>query len=313
MSTTVAPQVSLALRNVLVATDFSPCSERALLHAVAAAHHFGSTLHLVHVVQSRNYCLLPPDAYIGTPDAISLAIQLAREDAQRRLSDVLHRTHCDDLKSRIWLKASTSVGDTIRALVESEHIDLAVLGTHGRTGLRRMILGSVAEDVFRHASCPVLTVGPHSWSSDPQAVRLKHVLFPTDLSADSARALAFAMAVASEFSAAFTVLTIIERLDGEAALDRSRVFKALKDRMREMVCAAGPMPPQIAFEVEVGEVADTVVETAARLGVDLITFGLKPPDSFMDRLPWMHAYKVICEARCPVLSLRGVPASRFME
>lgn len=302
---TAAPHLALALRNILVATDFSPCSERALLHAVAAAHHCGSTLYLAHVVQPGIFYTLPPDAYMGTPDALDLALKQASTEAQTQVTDVLRRTHCEDVKHRILVQQGAAVGETLRTIIERENVDLAVVGTHGRTGLRRIVMGSVAENVFRYAPCPVLTVGPHSWRSDPQSVHLKHVLFPTDFSTDSARALPIAMATAADFGAAFTVLTIIERLDGEAVHDRSRVVSALEQRMREMVCAVGPVPPETVFQVKFGDVAEVVIEAVARLGVDLVVFGLKAPDTYVDRLPWMHAYKVVCEAGCPVLSLRG--------
>ncbi|MBZ5723002.1 MAG: universal stress protein [Acidobacteriia bacterium] len=304
MPTTV-PQLALALRNILVATDFSACSERALLHAIAAAHHCGSTLHFVHVVQPEIFSILPPEAYIGTPDALAMALKQANAEVDTLVIDVLQRTHCEDLKHRIWVQQGASVSDTLRAIIEREHIDLAVVGTHGRTGLRRLVLGSVAEGVFRYAPCPVLTVGPHSWRSDPQSVYLKHVLFPTDFSPDSARALPIAMAVATDFGATLTLLNIIERFDGEATHDRPRVVAALEQRMHDMVCAVGPVPPGTVFQVEFGEVADTVIEAVTRLGVDLVVFGLKAPDTYVDRLPWMNAYKIVCEVGCPVLSLRG--------
>jgi hypothetical protein len=64
------------------------------------------------------------------------------------------------------------------------------------------------------------------------------------------------------------------------------------------------------FQVGFGAVAETVIETASSLGVDLVAFGLKAPDSYVDRLPWMHAYKVVCEAGCPVLSVRGASQGR---
>jgi nucleotide-binding universal stress UspA family protein len=298
------PQAALALRNVLFATDFSPCSERALLHAVAVAHLYGSTLHLVHVLQPALFSLIPPEGYPGTCEAEKLAMDLARADARKLVAAVLCRTHCEGLNNRIWVNLGLA-GETLCAIIQREHIDLAVVGTHGRTGLRKVVLGSVAEDVFRHASCPVLTVGPHSWRSDPQSVHLKHVLFPTDLSADSARALPIAMAIAAKFDATVTILHVVERLDAEAAHDKRCVASALEERMLKMVSSAGPMPQGIVARVGFGDVADTVMETADRIGVDLIAFGLRAPDTYVDRLPWMHAYKIVCEAACPVLSLRG--------
>jgi nucleotide-binding universal stress UspA family protein len=223
---TTTPQLALALRNILVATDFSPCSERALLHAVAAAHHCGSTLHLVHVVQPGIFYVLPPEAHVWTPEALDLALKKSSAEAHTLVTDVLQRTHCEDIKHRIWVHQGADVGETLRTIIELENIDLAVVGTRGRTGLHRIVLGSVAENIFRYAPCPVLTVGPHSWRSDPQSVHLKHVLFPTDFSTESARALPIAMATAADFGAALTMLTIIERLEREAALDRPRVVAA---------------------------------------------------------------------------------------
>lgn len=304
MATTTL-QLALALRNILVATDFSLCSERALLHAVAAAHHCGSTLHLLHIVQPGAFCVLPPDAYMGTPEAIDLAQKQASTEADTLLKNVLRRTHCEDLKHKTWVQQGMGVGETLRAFVNSEHIDLAVVGTHGRTGLRRLVMGSVAEDVFRHAPCPVLTVGPHSWRSDPQSVHLKHILFPTDFSSDSVRALPITLATASDFDAALTILSIIPHLEGEAAHDQRRVVAAREQRMREIVEAVAPIPPKTTFQVLFGDVPEVVIGAVASQGVDLVAFGLKAPDTYSDRLPWMYAYKIICEVGCPVLSLRG--------
>jgi nucleotide-binding universal stress UspA family protein len=302
---TATPQLKLALRNVLVATDFSPCSGRAVSHALAAAQHFGSTLHILHVVQPGIFSMLPPDAYMGTQEAIEIALTQADAAAHKRLNEILQRAHCEDLKHRIWVRESPAVGETVRAMVQREHIDLAVVGTHGRTGLRRMVMGSVAEDVFRNASCPVLTVGPHSWRCDPPAVQLKHLLFPTDFSKASERALPIAMAIAADFGATLTVATILDPLEGEAAHDSRRVVSALQERMREMVSVVAPVPSGTTFRVEFGNVAEKVIECVDRLAIDLVVFGLKAPDTYVDRLPWAHAYKIVCEASCPVLSLRG--------
>ncbi len=302
------PQVALAIHNILMATDFSPCSERALLHAVAAAHHFGSTLHLAHVVQPAAFAFVPPEGYAGSAVAIEKAVDLARAEVGARLNEVLRTTNCLDLNRQTWVKVG-AVGETLRAIIVREHIDFVVVGTHAKTGLRKLVLGSVAEDIFRNAPCPVLTVGPHSWQSDPRSVRLRHVLFPTDLSPESARALPLARGIAVDFAAAITLLHVVERPDFEAIHDRARVVGALQGRMRDMLAAAGSMPPGANFEVTIGNVDEEIIATATSLGVDLIAFGLKSPDTNVDRLPWMHAYKVVCEAGCPVLSLRGPSTS----
>jgi hypothetical protein len=113
------------------------------------------------------------------------------------------------------------------------------------------------------------------------------------------------MAIASKFAAPLTILHVVERLDPEAAHDRLRVVAALEERMREMVLSTGPTPPGTTFQVAFGDVADCIINSAASLHVDLVAFGLKAPDTYVDRLPWMHAYKVVCQVACPVLTLRG--------
>src|SRR5512141_3058352 len=104
------PQAALALKNILIATDFSPCSDRALLHAVAAAHRFGSTLHVVHVVPPTLFSMLPPDAYMSTPEIQSAAADKAREKAEQKISEVLRDNHCEEVKHKTWVQLG-SVGE----------------------------------------------------------------------------------------------------------------------------------------------------------------------------------------------------------
>jgi nucleotide-binding universal stress UspA family protein len=141
-------------------------------------------------------------------------------------------------------------------------------------------------------------------------VRLKHILFPTDFSPESAQALPLATAIADDFGGRITMLHVVERLEADAAQDRARVITGLQERMREMASLTAQISPRMDFQVGFGAVAETVIETASSLGVDLVAFGLKAPDSYVDRLPWMHAYKVVCEAGCPVLSVRGASRGR---
>lgn len=299
-----APQAALAIRNVLIATDFSPCSERAVLHAVAVAHHFHSTLHVAHIIKPSLFSMSPPDAYMAASENVRIAVDLARADAEKNIAEVLRSSHCEDIQHRTWVPVG-EVGEMLQCIMEREHIDLAVVGTHGRTGINRIIMGSVAEDVFRHAPCPVLTIGPHSWRSNPQTVHLRRILFPTDLSPESLSAIPYVMGIATEFHASITMLHTVERLDGEARYDTLRVVAALEERMREMVAISGCIPPPMNYDVKFGDIADTVIDAASRLEIDLVAFGLKAPRTYVDRLPWMHAYKMVCEVPCPVLSLRS--------
>lgn len=300
---TTTPQ-ALALRNILIASDFSPCSENALFHAVSVAHYFGSCLHFAYVVTPTPFAMVPPEGYMGIVQAEDYAVELARADAREKVADVLRQSGCEELKSKVCVSLG-HVGDCLREVISREHIDLAVVGTHGRTGLRKFMSGSVAESVFRNVTCPVLTIGPNCWRADPQRIHIDRILFPTDLSPESAQALPIMQVIASKFGARVTLLHVVERLDTEAAHDRARVVTALDDRMRTLAKGAGLDPSNMEVEVAFGDIAESVLETASLKKADLVVFGLKAPKKHEDELPWKHAYKIMCEIACPVLSLRG--------
>ena len=136
----------IAAKNILVAVDFAPASDAALTYGRALARAFGATLHVFHVIE--NPFLRPT---FGNPDDIRANI---RESLEARLTD-------DDrtaLHARAVLETSDHPSEAIVGYATRAGIDLIVLGTHGRSGMERVLMGSVAEHVVRNAPCPVLTV-----------------------------------------------------------------------------------------------------------------------------------------------------------
>lgn len=138
----IAPE-ALAIRNILVATDFSPFSDQAIRAALALARHFGATLHLLHVVHH----------------AAERAAALDRLGA-------LAEAQADGVP----FTASVAVGRPAPEIVRyaaREQMDLIVVGTHGRTGLAHAVMGSVAEAVVRTALCQVLTIRLRAPAGEP--------------------------------------------------------------------------------------------------------------------------------------------------
>ena len=144
----------IALKNVLVATDFGEAAEMALSYGRQLARTFGARLHVVHVVQDLS-------AHMGAPEfSASLGrVQAETQEAawlraQRLISD-------DDrqaLRATVVVPTHASAAHAILAYAREAQVDLIVLGTHGRTGMERLFMGSVAEHVTRTAPCPVLVV-----------------------------------------------------------------------------------------------------------------------------------------------------------
>ena len=135
----------IVLKNILVAIDFEPASDAALTYGRALARTFGARLHLIHVAE--NDFLRP-----SVTDPYVLKTAMAR-----RLSERLTAEDRAD-GARTMLEVADRPADTITRYARHEQIDLIVMGTHGRTGVTHMLMGSVAEHVVRTAPCPVLTV-----------------------------------------------------------------------------------------------------------------------------------------------------------
>lgn len=136
----------IELRNVLVATDFSPVSDAALAYGRALAHTFGAALHIMHV--TRNPFLR---ATFADPHTYRATIQ-------RTLESRLTERDRADLKGRAILETSDRPAEAIADYARKAQIDLIVMGTHGRSTIEQLPMGSVAERVVRTAPCPVLTV-----------------------------------------------------------------------------------------------------------------------------------------------------------
>jgi nucleotide-binding universal stress UspA family protein len=140
---------------ILVPTDFSATSDAALEHARVFAERFGGSLHLLHVVEDQ-YATGPLGGEVYAQQAAGTLTSLVQE-AQERLS---HRINALD-RSRFRATTEVIVGTAMRTIAEyagDNGYDLIVMGTHGRTGLAHVLMGSVAEHVVRTAPCPVLTV-----------------------------------------------------------------------------------------------------------------------------------------------------------
>lgn len=146
----------ISLKRVLVATDFSPCSGRALEYGCALAERFEAELHLLHVTEEFDAALITPGMGFPPPEVF-------RRDVVERARGLL-----ENLPAASWSAGKTVLrevryGSTFLEIVryaKEREIDLIVLGTHGRGGLMHVLLGSVAEKVVRKAPCPVLTVRP---------------------------------------------------------------------------------------------------------------------------------------------------------
>lgn len=145
----------MTLQKVLVATDFSDASEAALRYGRALARSFGASLEVLHVVEDLFAHAWGGETYAASAPELQAAIE---SQAEQQLTRLVTDDDRRELRAKPVLLTGRSAYYEIVKYAEREHIDLIVLGTHGRGAIAHLLLGSVAENVVRRAPCPVLTV-----------------------------------------------------------------------------------------------------------------------------------------------------------
>ena len=148
----------IALKNILVATDFSEPSDAAVRYGKELAQRFDASLHVLHVVDDLAAHPAPAAGVLDTGPLQATLVQ----DARANLDILLTETVRPGLRARLEVVVAASPSAAILAYARDEAIDLIVVGTHGRHGLAHFFLGSVAQHVSRSAVCPVLTVRAHA-------------------------------------------------------------------------------------------------------------------------------------------------------
>jgi nucleotide-binding universal stress UspA family protein len=185
--------------------------------------------------------------------------------------------------------------------VHQSHIDLAIVSTHGRTGLKHLLLGSVAEELFRNLPCPVLTIGPKMARQFGATSEIKEILFPTDLSYESGAVFPHLAAVAAEYKSHMTLLHVVPRSHGRNSTDGEQ-SESLRQAMHRMFCAQIDPRCEGKLIVEAGDPVERILAHARADNVDLIGFGTRKAGEISTHFRNTVPYRVLLEAECPVLT-----------
>lgn len=288
------------LKNILYLTDFSQPSEQALPYAIAMARKYGAKVHSLHVFIPAPYAGKTPGMAAAGLEAEE---EIARTEMQRIESQLSGLQHQEIVESGLSLRAAVD-----QAIREYE-IDLIVMGTHGRTGPERLLLGSVTEEVFRRSNVPVLTIGPSVRTGAHSAGRFHRVLFATDFTPASVAAAPYAVSLAEETEARLILLHVVrmpEEPKEEARFETS--VAELIHRLYEVVPEEAQLaiPPQIA--IEYGNPGDMIIEAAKDRGADVIVMGVRSAAGHLGVATHVQratAHEVVAHASCPVLTIRG--------
>lgn len=288
----------IALKNILFATDFSPSAEAALPYALGLAKQYGARVHGLHVRFPATYPIVGPE---GMPQVLEAAQEQAKFEAKQihqMLGGVPHEVTVAE--GELW--------PMVNEIADRQKTDLIVMGTHGRKGVSRALLGSAAEEVFRKAGCPVLTVGPHVSRNTERRLAMKEILFATDFTPESLAALPFAVSLAQEHQSNLTLLNVTGKPVVGELVHAGHYAESTLRRLRELVPTEAEMWCEPRCRVEEGPEAEKIMEVATALGADLIVLGVRAPEAgvgLATHLLNSIAHYVVTHAECPVLTVRS--------
>jgi nucleotide-binding universal stress UspA family protein len=289
---TLEAKQQIALKSILFATDLDDSANRALPFALALAERYRAKLYAAHVI--------PQGAYsFAHPESVERILKEAQDYATYTLNQLIEplRHHGQSCEA---LLGNGDVAEVLTEFARNHAADLIVVGTSSRTGLGKVLLGSIAEEIIREAPCPVLTLGPHVTTEASAGVQ--SIVCATDFSPGSLRAAEFAVSLAYQYQAHLALTHVVEGPLGDSPY---LAIQLTEKRLREMI----PPEPELLCEpevvIEIGPVADRILSVAKDLAADMIVMGVRGAGAFAQTASHFGsvAHRVVSLAACPVLTV----------
>jgi nucleotide-binding universal stress UspA family protein len=296
-ATQTQTQRRVIFRNILCATDFSDSAKRAAAYAAGLARSFGAQLYALHVQEPVNYAL-PPEAWQASQEFDEAEIKSLRESLGAQFPETT--PHVIVRTGGFWPE--------LHAAIKTNSIDLIVVGTHGRTGVSKVALGSRAEEILRHASCPVLAVGPHVHSVERERGKLESILFATNFGPSSLKVAPIAVSLAQDFQSKLTLLHVIEQPAAASENAGEEFGEATGQMLRDLVPEDANLWCRPHYAIETGSPVDRILAVARRTNADLIVLGAhkeRGVSGASTHLPTSIVHQVLARAECPVLTIRS--------
>ena len=302
----------IEFKQIICPVDFSESSVRALAYAAALARWYDAQLTVLHVVPTFEAMQVRGDLV----EPIRVVTPMPREQVLEEMSRSLNLAALSPRATPI-----AESGDPQATIIDqalSKKADLIVMGTHGRRGFKRLLLGSVTEAVLREAPCPVLTVPPHAPAAVSEAVTFKRILCPIDFSPSALQALGFALDLARQADGRVTLLHVVEWLPKRSPEhQRTSMFPSIgaiwsedaQERLRTLVAEESRTWVEIDDVVVFGRAYREILRAAETKPADLIVMGAQGRGGIGLALFGSTTQQVVRGAMCPVLTVRGLRQS----
>jgi nucleotide-binding universal stress UspA family protein len=288
---------AIGFRNILFATDFSPAAAQAIPYVKKIAKHYDAALVALHV---RTPIISP----MTEPGTWAVYLEAAKAHDEQRREELL--TTFAGIPTEAAIEEG-SIKDCLQSAVEKYDTDLVVIGTHGRTGLGKLLLGSVAEEIFRTVPCPVLTVGPRASMPNGPAGEFHTILYATDFSPESLDGATYAVALAQEFQSRLILLHAMAPQRAGDLVSSADVMATSQKMLRQIVSPEAQLWCHPEYQAVEGNSAEQILEFAKLRDADLIVLGARHEEGVpgaASHLPFATAHRVVTYATCPVLTIR---------
>jgi len=291
----------LEIKLILCPVDFSEFSVRAYRHALSVAKHYRAKLVALHIVELWRY---PSLSFVPPGPAYDETCQAFCEKGEQQLRELV-RSNTRDAPPTELLVEQGNAADAILSVAARMRADVIVTGTHGRRGYDRMMLGSVAERVMRNAPCPVLVVNkpPDGFSAASNEVdqehRLHRILFCTDFSENSERALNYAISATTEYDAELTLLHVLEEKPAKA----DQAIAAAGQQLERLIPVEMRKRLNTRSAVRVGKPYQQIIQFAKEAHADIVAMGVRGRGSLDLAVFGSTTYRVIQLGPCPVLAV----------
>jgi nucleotide-binding universal stress UspA family protein len=293
----------LEIKVILCPIDFSEFSMRAYSYALSLAEHYRAKLVAQHIVELWRYPYADYAASAGDYAEFSRAL---REGGKERLREFVKKHTHDEIRPELVVHAGIAA-DSILSFAQEWKADLIVMGTHGRRGFDRLVLGSVTDRVMRTAPCPVLAISKPLHDSTATGEERRHVhhlsriLFCTDFSENSERALNYAISATAEYDAELTLLHVLEEVPSLAKTEKA--IAAATEQLDKLIPPEGRKTLKIKTAVRIGKPYQQIIQLAVETQIDMVTMGVHGRGALDLAVFGSTTYRVMQLGPCPVLAV----------
>jgi nucleotide-binding universal stress UspA family protein len=274
-----------APNNIVVATDLVDLSD-LMPHAVAQAKASDAALHIVHAIPPGKV-FVPESGMVPSVDPVKMA-----EDTRNLMEELIRQIGAQGLRYTVEVRHGDP-SDVVADIVKETGSQRVIVSTHGRTGIKRMVLGSVARKILSKSNVPVCTIGPHC--QRPSGAAVKSVLHPTSLGPDAGASAKLALDLAQQYGAQLTLFHVITPDSPiEPYLDPQYAFENLEFLLPP---SSSDLYGMVHKRVVTGDKKQQILCEAEAIRADFIVLGSHSPSG-----SGQGAYSVVVSATCPVLS-----------